>query len=319
MTIEQYARVPWRMREALRRDELTRDEFLTLVHLIATIGHDLWMLPVTEQVLVTELAVIGAETSWKKTTARLRQVLEELERKGWIGTRTRSGSKKWEIWLTGAAIVEKLEIASALGDADQADLKVSEPDPTDEKSEETGPQDFELSSKREGSAAEANAHYDSGNGPVEPRNADPSLDVDVDLDQHQVKGAVRKGRYVDEGPTHARTREEHLTLLPEVREAINRARVTRGEEPLGLGQSSVERPCGEPVRILIELADPDQEEMLLEAFDEIVEEGNAVYSADPRAPLCRYPAHRDAGLDWADGTRPVCGICHPHPRPWPRR
>jgi hypothetical protein len=36
------------------------------------------------------------------------------------------------------------------------------------------------------------------------------------------------------------------------------------------------------------------------------------------APLCRYPAHRNARLDWISHGITTCGVCHPSPQPRPR-
>jgi hypothetical protein len=72
---ESFAMVPWRITEALIRDELSRDEYVTLNYLVAKISRE------PSLVLVTELAVVKAETNAKVGRERLRQVLDGLEAK----------------------------------------------------------------------------------------------------------------------------------------------------------------------------------------------------------------------------------------------
>jgi hypothetical protein len=59
----------------LIRDELSRDEYVTLNYLVAKISRE------PSLVLVTELAVVKAETNAKVGRERLRQVLDGLEAK----------------------------------------------------------------------------------------------------------------------------------------------------------------------------------------------------------------------------------------------
>ncbi len=132
---------------------------------------------------------------------------------------------------------------------------------------------------------------------AEPRKeAVPGASEVLEKTQAKDQSARReKGPLLEKGPARARAREEHPHLLPDVREAVNRARAARGEAPLDR--------VGEPVRITLELEDPDAEEELFAAFDDLVAEGAAEYLADPREPLCRYPAHHDRSRSRLESVR----------------
>jgi hypothetical protein len=162
--------VPWRVTEKLVEGELTRDEFITLVYLVSKISHEHWRKPPDAQVLVTTLDVIKSETGWTKTTARLSQVIASLEEKRWVGTDTRGGSKRWRIWLIGAAVVDERQDTA------------SETSRLDQKNEETGVQDFEVSSKHDERKNSRNDDGETENKGSKLRNGVASLEVDEDVD-----------------------------------------------------------------------------------------------------------------------------------------
>lgn len=65
----------------------------------------------------------------------------------------------------------------------------------------------------------------------------------------------------------------------------------------------------DPVRIVIIPTDHQAETALTAETTEHLSSG----LLHPLPPNCRYPAHREQGLDWitADGWRRHCGICTP--------
>lgn len=205
---ESFSRLPWRITLALRSDELTRDEYLLLVYLTARITHDQFheQLP-PDGWLVTELAVLKAETDWPKTLKRLAQVLESLVAKGWIERTTRAGSKKWRIRLTGAAVAEE---GGKIAETDALDFQLSsKQDDLDPSTDPLGQQEAVAS---------------------EPGNTPDSLEVEVDVEVEKGQGSLgEEGRENGEVAGSWATGE---TLLPEVREAVNRTRADRGEPPL---------------------------------------------------------------------------------------
>lgn len=68
----------------------------------------------------------------------------------------------------------------------------------------------------------------------------------------------------------------------------------------------------EPITIVFELAD----ERAADDLAAVLERELGATPAQPLPPLCRYPAHRDAGRDRLGhgGERLLCGICRPPPR-----
>lgn len=205
---ESFARFPWRITEAFTREELTRDEYLTLTYLTAKLSRE------RDGFLVTELAVVKAETNWSKTNERLRQLLEHLVELGWIRAETSQGSRKWRIVLRGAAIVLRGEQIA-----------------------ESGSRDLEVTSKADESVERLDRWRGAKYEAVALRNAmrDLEVDTEIEVDQHQKTLNEERpddnynGSYLTEG-----NRTSGVLI------AINRARVHRGEEPLERSPSFAE-------------------------------------------------------------------------------
>jgi hypothetical protein len=148
---EEFVRLPWRITEALRRGELSGDEYQLLVYLVAKLAHE----RPEDGVLVTSLAVLKAETGFTKTQKRLGQVLQELQAKGWITVETHPGSWKWSLRLSGAAVREK--------------------QPFSEKNSETEAPDFQVAGKRGEPPERADPHG-------KPENAVSNLETGLPLE-----------------------------------------------------------------------------------------------------------------------------------------
>lgn len=95
---EGFVRIPFRVIDALRADELTFVQYGVLVFLTDRV----WRCH--GDPYITRLDTVAADLHWTHSVEYLRQTLVELDENGWIRAVRKPGSKTWSIELRAADI-----------------------------------------------------------------------------------------------------------------------------------------------------------------------------------------------------------------------
>jgi hypothetical protein len=286
-----FARVPRRAFVELRRGQLTEPEFRVLAVLYDRANEETWV------TRFADLDRLSYYAAWDRSTDYLSKVLRSLRTKGWIAYERKTGPS------TEPYVVTLLH-ASSDGSELGPKLSPSKQPTSDPAAARTGPKLAASGPKLEPPEAAPVAFA----GPLaqpDPEPPEPDSGACEETPVRNLRAVQRTqellGREGSEQEDPLGTPREEQDLGPEIERLIGRSR--RRPEPKRGVRAAQPASVGEAV-ILGEISELVAAGVLIE----IEPGGNDL----DEPPLCRYPAHRDAGLDWRNQAgRLICGICHP--------
>jgi hypothetical protein len=284
-----YATYPRVLNRALRARAISRDEFVILAQLYARADRATWTADVT-------LEQLGEAVAWEHSADWLRKRLVSLKARGWIDYRTLPGRKRH---------VYTIRLLYNRTSPSEESLS-SQPLNQAESPVHASAHRLSTTADRLRRDRGANVLAARAPAPKEPASVGASRDV------RETPTPLIEEDLLGPGSLEGDQDHDVVEITRAVGEPVQDdllASTDRILAALAPKRAAVEPVTVEPVTIVLEVAD----ERAADELTTLLASELDATPAPPAPPLCRYPDHREAGLDWVGHgvERLVCGVCRP--------